>query len=1361
MNPVENFQKISNDAATATSNQIELFTTRKGLFSMTGHFGIKCSAQFASGVAMSSIYKLSISGIRSFSDETQETIQFGKPLTLIVGTNGSGKTTIIECLRYATTNELPPNTKNGALFINDPNLHNANETKAQIKLAFVNNKHINMILSKSLMSSKNIKSGSINFKTKENQLMAINHGEKQTISSKIADIEKLIPYHLGVSKSILNYVVFCHQDDSFWPISESSVLKKKFDEIFDSSKFIKILDSIKSINKEINSDIKLINNNVQHLQNDKQKSNLKKSKINELSNEIEFYNDEIESVKTSLEKINENLSTLFTSNQDYERVISKIESLKHDHEKLLKNIELIKLTTEPLNKPREALQDDLNNFTNTIANQLNHINKLKQQIEHYTKEIDENRNELESQNLTLASKRAIADEIHRKKQYLKNLEHEIYDKKLIDPSKVENDIDIALRESKLSLSQHKNQRSNHYKEVIDGINANLERVRETKIKYHQQVEYMTTDYNNNMRKLSQLESKYANVPENQSKLVVLRKQLENKQEMLNEIISNDEVGKIVNKLTENSNLIRKDEFELDSIKNKLKLSRFDSEVLSKIKFLKDINDRTNNEIIEVKNKIQPIHEVTKYLQNTYSSEIIEVQEQIDLNNEKIFNVESKISKAKMNRHYISEQRNQLKIELSELSSKFMQLQKMYNSIYGDELKLEEYTESLKNIEDNYIEELEDSKDIQFLTMFNKRAIAHAEKKHICYLCKRKFDDGFQLSKFLEILEIRTNELSSKKNNDPKTEIKKQCVDELKAFQNSVLTIKDIREVLLPELDVKEVDLKRDVFNHEEELKTFKSKFQSLDDEMKMLKSIENDVLKYTRALNDISKNEGEIYKLEQQLSNNDSTMDVTQLEKREVELDNEIKRLRTEIQSLQIDKDLKYNKKVELENDINKMKLSINELELKSLDVVNLEKLIEETKKEIDELNSRIHDAKPNIVQCDSQIQSIINELKGATNHRDQEIKIFDDKLMILERYHQEFIKIMKEIEVSEATVSEVSINEIIQSIENKKRTIERMVQENVKNNEELRRLELLSADSNNQERNIRANLNLLQYEADLITIEEQIKELDMKKALAQREEYLIKINELQKTQQSYQKNYAVKLGELTQLNKQRVDLIDEVSRDYKDIDVKYSNEYSKLQTKLALATDLTTLYKATDNGVMEFHQTQMLKINNIIDELWKKTYMGNDIETIKIKSDPISMKKQTDSIASNNRSYNYRVVMIKNGTELDMRGRCSAGQKVLASIIIRIALAECFCLNFGMIALDEPTTNLDDENIESLAKSLHSIIKERSAQKNFQLIIITHDEKFLRCMNAVDFTDHYYKVIRDERLNSTINKVSIATVTE
>ena len=41
---------------------------------------------------------------------------------------------------------------------------------------------------------------------------------------------------------------------------------------------------------------------------------------------------------------------------------------------------------------------------------------------------------------------------------------------------------------------------------------------------------------------------------------------------------------------------------------------------------------------------------------------------------------------------------------------------------------------------------------------------------------------------------------------------------------------------------------------------------------------------------------------------------------------------------------------------------------------------------------------------------------------------------------------------------------------------------------------------------------------------------------------------------------------------------------------------------------------------------------------------------------------------------------------------------QVLACLVIRLALAEAFCLNCGILALDEPTTNLDADNAASLA---------------------------------------------------------------
>ena len=71
---------------------------------------------------MSSIDKLLIRGIRSFSPYQENVIEFYTPLTIIVGHNGAGKTTVIECLKYATTGDLPPNSKGGA-FIHDPKVN--------------------------------------------------------------------------------------------------------------------------------------------------------------------------------------------------------------------------------------------------------------------------------------------------------------------------------------------------------------------------------------------------------------------------------------------------------------------------------------------------------------------------------------------------------------------------------------------------------------------------------------------------------------------------------------------------------------------------------------------------------------------------------------------------------------------------------------------------------------------------------------------------------------------------------------------------------------------------------------------------------------------------------------------------------------------------------------------------------------------------------------------------------------------------------------------------------------------------------------------------------------------------------------
>jgi DNA repair protein RAD50 len=66
----------------------------------------------------------------------------------------------------------------------------------------------------------------------------------------------------------------------------------------------------------------------------------------------------------------------------------------------------------------------------------------------------------------------------------------------------------------------------------------------------------------------------------------------------------------------------------------------------------------------------------------------------------------------------------------------------------------------------------------------------------------------------------------------------------------------------------------------------------------------------------------------------------------------------------------------------------------------------------------------------------------------------------------------------------------------------------------------------------------------------------------------------------------------------------------------------------------------------MKFHSVKMEEINKIVKELWQATYKGNDIDTICIRSDA---ENNANGLRS---SYNYRVVMVKGDTELDMRGK-------------------------------------------------------------------------------------------------------------
>ena len=101
---------------------------------------------------------------------------------------------------------------------------------------------------------------------------------------------------------------------------------------------------------------------------------------------------------------------------------------------------------------------------------------------------------------------------------------------------------------------------------------------------------------------------------------------------------------------------------------------------------------------------------------------------------------------------------------------------------------------------------------------------------------------------------------------------------------------------------------------------------------------------------------------------------------------------------------------------------------------------------------------------------------------------------------------------------------------------------------------------------------------------------------------------------------------------------------------------------------------------------------------------------------------------------------------EMDARSQASEGQKALASWLIRLAMARTCCPECRIITLDEPTTNLDEDNADGLAIGLAKIAQSKNKHlQDLQLVLITHDQRFVaRVTDELQRQARYYRVRQD-----------------
>ncbi|KAA3671939.1 DNA repair protein RAD50 [Paragonimus westermani] len=262
-------------------------------------------------LSMALVERMSILGIRSFDHETMQKIEFFTPVTLILGHNGTGKTevsfclqTIIECLKYATTGDLPPGSKTGCSFIHDPRVARETEVKAKVTLQIRDVQGQPMVISRALVATQRDKNKQGTLKTLDGSIKRqLPDGRHTSISSKCAELDSEMITSLGVSKAVLENVIFCHQEDSNWPLQEAKTVKQRFDDLFASSRYVKALDAIRKCKQEKDSNIRIYKTELKHLGKSREEANKLRNERQNLQQSIANKQRTLTSVQQKLDPV--------------------------------------------------------------------------------------------------------------------------------------------------------------------------------------------------------------------------------------------------------------------------------------------------------------------------------------------------------------------------------------------------------------------------------------------------------------------------------------------------------------------------------------------------------------------------------------------------------------------------------------------------------------------------------------------------------------------------------------------------------------------------------------------------------------------------------------------------------------------------------------------------------------------------------------------------------------------------------------------------------------------------------------------------------------------------------------------------
>lgn len=1245
-------------------------------------------------------------------------------------------------MKYATTGEKPPGTGTGSAFIHDPKHAGQREVKASVKLLFTTPGKAKVVVTRNLQAEQ--LKDSIRMKTLDStiEITPANGGERRSQSAKCGEIDKQVPLLMGVSKPILELVIFCHQEDSNWPLTGTDAeLKKNFDLIFSADRYQKALEEIKVQQKGLNARIKQLEPEV--------------ALWKERQDHIIKNDEELFVVKEQIKKAEADMQILMTQK-------TQLSSTMSIHADMIEKVRSCQMQLESTNAARKEiaarchtcrleLDSELPDSDAALAKGQSEFDSRTAQLKKDLVEQKAQVEKLEAQHAMLLTRSSAAQS---------------------DASSLAGKLsalqdDSSKREKLLKALAKKWNFDATNPEAVKRVQANLE----------QQLQKAKTDLAQSKRPLEERVSECtAQVHVVQAERVSLSKQeAHTKQEIKGverEIEAKKQLGDervvISQKLEDAKAVLEKTKAKVGNLKD----AEAELEELQQAKAtLEKTIARRNADLTQASQRSRALEKATilRKAQKAKESELASVEAGCSKGLLRMLalkalppildlpaQLSSTITKLQGERDQIQREIEQMTAERVSLQSKRDMMQKEHSSlnerIRDLRTKLSEYVvgeTTFAQAVDALHETLQEDRDALFSMEAKERLYAEflvqSKEQSKCTLCKRGFADGHALDEFCSNLKEETGyefqeRLRTAKQRKVETE---QVLDALKP----AIPLEEELQRLLPQFERLAAELALvgpRITELDEQIEARRSQLQDVQRDLTDGHGLQSRVDTMVRLFRDNAKANEEAELAESVCgAGNAETMEQIQaelqlLQKKSTEHTKLIKDKRGALDASNKDVTAKERQVNELMDKLMKCESSkdssmilsekLKQLleSLASLQVLktsadnNLKTATAAKDKAVEELDAFVSSESTKLTSLERELQDFRTDVVAATGSGSK------DDIAAVQSQLAEATLLKKELDAS--------LKDCSDRLKSSKMTLEAT----------MKRINDAALERRNLDNNVKyrsAKRDLDECDSKIRKLKEDFEALGSTEVIAQREKD-------QKALDECSSKLSRLGGHRDTLAIQKKELETKIkSANPKNVAEELSNKTIELEAVRLSVKDLDVYHGALDQALMRYHEEKMAEINSVIRELWQTTYRGADIDTIQI---------QTDTEKTSAKSHKYRVVMVKGDSRLDMRGRCSAGQKVLASLVIRLALAESFGLNCGILALDEPTTNLDRENIESLAQGLGMILKHRRNHAGFQLLVITHDEEFVQMLGRADYADHFYLVTKNEDAFSTIVRKDI-----